>query len=727
MIYCLWCYSVEIVKYVNDLRNPTECSDSGDVCEYVIYCQDHTLLLNDNTIRLKEMFTASYFSVILVQIIRIIYTIVKDRKSNYISIYMSSMVVMIINFSAEYLNISRNQNVHCTDVNGVTLPVIFFVEWHITLPAMIYLVLSLDSEKTKLSLNDYSILISGAYTIITSILCNLVSNEIVGGILIASSIASLSFLVYNLINDSKRKLKHITAQKEGASLNPQQYIQVSFLSRKLECSYFLAVLLPVFGSVYILQYSHILSVETSQLFLHFANVISKIGLNIFLCEAHLEMLNPREYNLITEKKANCIKRSFIRYIFHEVRSPLNSILIGLSTLIKDEELKTLLSNSKSGSSIYEVMYLMKESASNLGETLNDVLNLQKIEEDILKLNVSSFKTFSITNTIEANYGDVVSDKSLNFKVIYKQGIPLTIIGDEDFLKHAILNIVSNACSFTAKNGNIVVVLDIQHDKRNFLINILDDGISVRQSDIGTLFLPYATLNTSIKRQERALGIGLAISHDIIELHGGTIQYNLSKGETMYGMTPQGIFTIVLPIRNTSCDYLLEEKIDLIQIASTPSESVEKRSIATKSDTNELCFLIVDDVRSNWKILQMLVTKRNIKSDIAENGVDAVEMVRKDCQKYQIIFMDNMMPKMTGVEATKLIRLAGFEGIIMGLTGNTLEKDIEEFEQAGATLVLPKPLNHRHLDKLLSLINSATIHELLPSKILDIRESFKDVY
>ncbi len=725
IIFCLWNYSTDIVKYVNDLRNPKECSTSDNVCEYTMYCGAYTLTNTNN--RLKDMFSSACFAIILLQIIRVFYTALKDYNSNYLSIYMSSMVIMFINFSAEYLNISQNVNLQCTDVNGVTIPVIFAVEWHITVPAMIYLILSLDSEKLNLSVADHKVLIAGVYTIIGSILCNLVTSKIVGGMLIGSSIISLSYLIYNLLNDTQNRLKHYTAQRDLSLLDPQQYVQVSLLARQQECAYLIAFLLPVFGSIYILQYSQIISVETSHLLLHFANVLSKVGLNIFLCEAHLEMLNPREYNLITEKKANDVKRAFIRYIFHEVRSPLNSILIGLSTLIKDEELKTLLSNSKSGSNIYEVLYLMKESASNLGETLNDVLNLQKLEEDILKLKVSPFQTFSITNVIEANYGDIVSDKSLNFKIIYKKGIPLTIFGDEDFLKHAILNIVSNACSFTAKNGNIIVVLDTQNDKQDLLIQILDDGVSVRQSDVDTLFLPYATLNTSIKRQERALGIGLAISHDIVKLHGGTIQYNLSRDETMYGMTPQGIFTVVLPIRNPSFDYVLEEKIDTIQIANKPSDPVEKKNVVMKSNINELCFLIVDDVRSNWKILQMLISKRNVKSDVAENGVDAVEMVSKDPQKYQIIFMDNMMPKMTGVEATKLIRLAGFEGIIMGLTGNTLEKDVEEFEQAGATLVLPKPLNHRHLDKLLTLINSATAQESLPSKLNQVKECFKDVY
>jgi len=89
-----------------------------------------------------------------------------------------------------------------------------------------------------------------------------------------------------------------------------------------------------------------------------------------------------------------------------------------------------------------------------------------------------------------------------------------------------------------------------------------------------------------------------------------------------------------------------------------------------------------------------------------------------------------MPRMTGVEATRLIRQAGFAGIIMGLTGNTLEKDVEEFEQAGATLVLPKPLNHRHLDKLLTLINTFCTNESqnsLASKMKSVNDGFIDKY
>lgn len=730
LVYFLMTYSTDIVKYINDLRNPSQCSVDSDVCEYVSYCRDYTLNVSNN--RLKDMFSAACFAIILMQIFRMVYIAFKDNRSNYLSIYISSMVVMFINFSAEYLNISQNVNIQCTDANGVTIPVIFTMEWHITVPAMLYMVLALDSGKNTLTYIDYKILICGVYTIVASMLCNLMNNKIVGHLLILSAVTSLSYLMRTLFIDCQDKLKYYSDQKNLALLDPQQYIQVSILTRRQECAYLLASMLPVFGTVYFFQYFKVITTETSHVLLHFANILSKVCLNISLCEAHLEMLNPREYNLITERKANDVKRAFIRYIFHEVRSPLNSILIGLSTLIKDEELKKVLSNSTAGSSTYEVLHLMKESASNLGETLNDVLNLQKLEEKVLKVKVHPFETFSLTKVIEANYGDAVSDKSLNFKIIYKQGIPLVIFGDETYLKHAIMNIISNACSFTSKDGNIVVVVDTKNDNRDLMIQILDDGVSFRESDINTLFLPYATLNTSIKRQERALGIGLAISHDIIKLHGGSVNYHLNNGQMMHGIQPQGIFTISLPIRNTSFEGLAEEKVDVLNLTSKPapkevSNSSNDPIVSISAPSNDqLHVLIVDDVRSNWKILQMLITKRNIRSDVAENGVDAVEMVRSEPKKYQIIFMDNMMPKMTGVEATKLIRLAGFEGIIMGLTGNTLEKDVEEFENAGATLVLPKPLNHRHLDKLLSIMNSATYKELLSDKLHTVKDSFKDL-
>jgi CheY-like chemotaxis protein len=117
------------------------------------------------------------------------------------------------------------------------------------------------------------------------------------------------------------------------------------------------------------------------------------------------------------------------------------------------------------------------------------------------------------------------------------------------------------------------------------------------------------------------------------------------------------------------------------------------------------FLLVDDVFSNRKILHMLLKKRGVECEMAEDGVQCLQMVEARGDTYSLIFMDNMMPKMGGVQTTKRLREMGFERMIIGLTGNTLLDEIIEFEESGVDVVFPKPVNLRQIDTLLKFMQS----------------------
>jgi hypothetical protein len=123
------------------------------------------------------------------------------------------------------------------------------------------------------------------------------------------------------------------------------------------------------------------------------------------------------------------------------------------------------------------------------------------------------------------------------------------------------------------------------------------------------------------------------------------------------------------------------------------------------ELQELHFLVVDDVSSNRKILTALLKKRGFHVTTAEDGAQALEIIKADPNKFDVIFMDNMMPNVSGVEATREMRDFGFENIVMGLTGNTLDSEIQEFEDSGADAVLPKPLTTKTLDALITFIKA----------------------
>jgi CheY-like chemotaxis protein len=125
-----------------------------------------------------------------------------------------------------------------------------------------------------------------------------------------------------------------------------------------------------------------------------------------------------------------------------------------------------------------------------------------------------------------------------------------------------------------------------------------------------------------------------------------------------------------------------------------------------------CFAI--DVLSNRKMLQLLLQKKGMVCDMAVDGVDALEIVEKNPGKFDLIFMDNMMPNMTGVQCTRALRERKYPKIILGLTGNTMEDELFEFELQGADMVMAKPLRVQQLENLMKYFEAngttTTIHD-----------------
>jgi CheY-like chemotaxis protein len=115
-------------------------------------------------------------------------------------------------------------------------------------------------------------------------------------------------------------------------------------------------------------------------------------------------------------------------------------------------------------------------------------------------------------------------------------------------------------------------------------------------------------------------------------------------------------------------------------------------------------LVVDDSLANRKLLSMLLTRKGIKTEQADNGLTAVEMVRADLSLFSIVLMDNLMPVMSGLEATRALREAGFGGLILGVTGNVTPEDLDEYILCGANFVLTKPVYGATVEKLLAFVS-----------------------
>ena len=279
---------------------------------------------------------------------------------------------------------------------------------------------------------------------------------------------------------------------------------------------------------------------------------------------------------------------------------------------------------------------------------------------------------------------------------------------------------------------------------------------VSEENINKLFLPYSQIDARTLQQGGGTGVGLTICKEIVTLHGGTIgcKSKLRKspdepdggGSEFFFIIPFQVMTSTTQcgasvssagsVDTTSSPKGGKEKGVLLpssvekdslpaQAINQPAGESESESSAVKGSTREsdaICdtaekqsqhmqftafdqhdvstwrFIVFDDVLSNRKMLNMLLSKRGISCDQAENGLEGLKIVDlHPINYYHLVFMDNLMPVMNGLEATKALRDRGFTGVIIGLTGNAMNEDIEEFESHGADMVLPKPLKMTHLD------------------------------
>ena len=201
---------------------------------------------------------------------------------------------------------------------------------------------------------------------------------------------------------------------------------------------------------------------------------------------------------------------------------------------------------------------------------------------------------------------------------------------------------------------------------------------------------------------------MSICDQLVIAHGGTFGFELSPKGPKFG------FLIPLDHMNSKLSSTAEDLIVLDSNKNVATAAVAK-PVAVPPSTGaqgELYALVVDDVKTNRQLLGRVVSNRGFKVDMVEDGQKAVDYIKENCDKINVIFMDNMMPVMTGIESTSACRNIGYGGLIIGVTGNTLGEEVLAFLDAGADIILGKPVN---VPQLYAIINHMRTYGKLSSK------------
>jgi signal transduction histidine kinase/CheY-like chemotaxis protein len=387
------------------------------------------------------------------------------------------------------------------------------------------------------------------------------------------------------------------------------------------------------------------------------------------------------------EEASKSKSEFLATVSHEIRTPLNAI-IGLS----DIQLQNNLTEESR-------VDLEKIYNSGLGllAIINDILDISKIETGNFELIPVSYSIPSFVNdTVQLNIIRIGS-KNIQFKLDIDDSFPSKLWGDEKRVRQILNNLLSNAFKYTQEG---VVSLQIRWTphgntgKVTFIVS--DTGQGIKDGDKEKLFSQYGQLNARANRNIEGTGLGLSITKNLVELMDGTIgvESKYKKGSTFTATIIQGLNDLT-PIGKETAENLRQLKFT--------EHRRDSEKIRTKRQYLGGNILVVDDVETNLYVAQGLLRPYGVTVDCVKSGREAITKILLD-NRYNIVFMDHMMPDMDGIETTHIIREHPSEYAktlpIIALTANAIVGMREMFLENGFNDYLSKPIERSKLEAIL---------------------------
>jgi signal transduction histidine kinase/CheY-like chemotaxis protein len=398
-------------------------------------------------------------------------------------------------------------------------------------------------------------------------------------------------------------------------------------------------------------------------------------------EAKLEAEIEKE-NAIT---ANNSKSNFLATMSHEIRTPMNAI-IGISQM--------QMSRDDLPDDLNEALLKIYGSGHGLLAIINDILDLSKIETGKLELLPVEYDLPSLINdSVQLNITRIGS-KPIEFKLRVSSDAPAKLRGDELRLKQILNNLLSNAIKYTDK-GFVSMDVSFSDTPRGvkLIISVSDTGQGMKPEDAKSLGNEFARFNLESNRLTEGTGLGMSITKRLLNLMGGTLEIQSVYGE---GST----FTITVPQERIS------DRIIGVQLA----EKLRNFTFSAEKQTTKLQIvrefmpygkvLVVDDVETNLYVAEGLLKPYGIKVDTVQSGYAAIARVETG-ERYDIIFMDHMMPRMDGIETTKHLRDSGYNAPIVALTANALAGNDIMFKSKGFDDFISKPIDIRQLNAVLN--------------------------
>jgi signal transduction histidine kinase len=378
-----------------------------------------------------------------------------------------------------------------------------------------------------------------------------------------------------------------------------------------------------------------------------------------------------EISKIKAEESDKLKSAFLMNLSHEIRTPMNAVL-GFSDLLSNPQLSDKERN--------EYVEVIQQSGKNLLEIIEDLVEMSKIDSQLIKPNLKPFDLDEFIQQIFLSYEKLYSNEKVSFKLVKpEKTIQKYVISDKVKLGEVITNLLNNSYKFTEEG---FIILDYDVDEKSKLINfsVKDSGIGIPNDFQENIFKRFSKINAQGISANEGLGLGLAISKAYVEMLDGKIDFNSQEG---VGST----FYFSIPL-HFSDDAVFEN--NFVAQNKQPLDLGKEEII-----------LIAEDDNINFLLIEKIVKSFNFKIIRAKDGAEAVELCKTNAE-IDLVLMDIKMPNLNGYEAFTEIRKFNATIPIIAQTSYTFEDEINKIKELGFTDFISKPIEKEKLYAVIKL-------------------------